>query len=141
MIDWNEFAKVLATIRTAAEQSVQYGENGEMLPNHSYMEIHRLKVMLDDANVPESRFTYECKRMFDGWQIVFYDADGGRIGDVVEHFGSYGHEADTLEIMDIMTDEEREEVGDDVIGWLKAEDVFERIMTFTEGHEDDAEID
>ena len=44
---------------------------------------------------------------------------------VIEHDGSYGREQDLLEIMGLLTDEEYEH--DEVVGFLSAENVFERI--------------
>ena len=55
-----------------------------------------------------------------------FDMDGSRIISVVEGIGSYGREADKLEIMGLLTPEEAER--DSVAGWLTADDVFRRIQ-------------
>lgn len=92
---------------------------GEWYLDESYKEILVLDKMLTDAGIP-----HETRRLLDGWQ-VFYFENGIRIADAIEHYGSYGHEADLLEIMGLLTPEEKEEDG--VLGNLTAENVFKRI--------------
>ena len=68
------------------------------------------------------------KEFMDGWQIC-YPVDfpiEKRVVSVIEHYGSYGHAQDTLEIMGLLTDEERR--YDSVVGSLTAQDVFDRIQ-------------
>ena len=87
--------------------------------NEKYTEILRLHRMLSAVNIP-----HRVDRSFDGWQIVdFYN--GKQIADVVQHFGSYGADENLLEIMGLLTPEEEEH--DTVLGYLTAEEVFERI--------------
>lgn len=47
-----------------------------------------------------------------------------RVSDAVCHEGSYGRHDGLLEMMGLLTEEESEE--DSVLGWLTAEQVFER---------------
>lgn len=39
---------------------------------------------------------HELKRLFDGY-ILYYPSMENRIGDVIEHSGSYGHSKDLME--------------------------------------------
>lgn len=100
--------------------------------NPSYQEILKLDRMLTDANIPHT-----LSRRFDGWQVCYpterrsYDC----IMDAVEHFGSYGEEIDKLEIMGLLTPEEEE--SNSVLGYLTAEDVFERICKHYNGEWDE----
>ena len=90
--------------------------------NPKYQEIIKLDKMLIEANIPHT-----TKRLFDGWQVC-YPVDVHKpdcVMDAIEHFGSYGHERDELEIMGLLTPKEEED--DSVLGCLTAEDVFERI--------------
>lgn len=48
-----------------------------------------------------------------------------RVCSAIQTNFSYGHELDLIEIMGLLTEEEREE--DSVKGWLAAEEVFKRI--------------
>ena len=87
-----------------------------------YKEIIKLDKMLTEANIPHTTY-----RLMDGWQVC-YPVDRHEpdcVMDAIEHFGSYGHECDELEIMGLLTPEEEED--DSVLGYLTAEDVFERI--------------
>ena len=95
-------------------------ETGEYITNERYKEIIKLHNMLDNSKIP-----HEFIKFMDGYQVNYYDKDGVRIADAIEHFGSYGHEQDLLEIMGLLTPEEKE--YDSVVGWLTAEDVFDRI--------------
>lgn len=65
----------------------------------------------------------------DGWQICYPVSRpiGERALSCIQHFGSYGGAANKLEIMGLLTPEEAE--YDCVVGWLDAENVFNRIMT------------
>lgn len=45
--------------------------------------------------------------------------------DAIEHYVSYGNEQDKLEIMGLLTPEEKK--NDSVLGYLSAEEVFSRI--------------
>lgn len=87
---------------------------------NKYKEIFRLKEMLEKENIP-----FVFRDLFDGFQICYPDKDcKNRICSVIEHDGSYGHNQDELEIMGLRSDEETDDV---VLGYLTAEDVFNRI--------------
>ena len=97
-----------------------YDEHGRYKTNPKYREILKLDKMLTDANIP-----HECKKHFDGWQVFYPSNDNKMIMDAIEHFGSYGKDEDLLEIMGLLTDEEKQH--DDVLGYLSAAEVFTRI--------------
>ena len=86
-----------------------------------YNEILRLKGMLEKAKIP-----FMFSRSFGGYHIV-YPENTGRVCSVIEHDCSYGREKDLLEIQGLMTKKEYKETQDNVIGYLTAEDVFQRI--------------
>lgn len=95
-----------------------YDENGKYKLDENYKEILKLDKMLTDAGV-----SHTLDRFMDGWQVV-YVVEGKRIADAIEHCGSYGNAEDLLEIMGLLTPEEE---WDSVLGWLTAEDVFNRM--------------
>lgn len=91
-------------------------------------EIFKLRNMLERAEIP---FEFS-DRSYDGcggreyfYQIRYPKAEINAICSVIQCGFSYGGNEDKLEIMGLLTDEERER--DSVAGWLTAEDVFERI--------------
>lgn len=86
-----------------------------------YNEIFRLKDMLESAKI-----SFVFSELHGGYHIV-YPADGERICSVIEHDSSYGREKDLLEILGLMTKKEMKETQDTVLGYLTAEDVFQRI--------------
>lgn len=72
-------------------------------------------------------YNYTRKPMFgSGVQIIVYSDAGARLWDAVWHFGSYGNEAGKLEIMGTIVPED---YGDDVMGWLSAEDIIGMLET------------
>lgn len=75
-----------------------------------YNEILKLKNMLEKAEIP-----FEFSEIFGGYHIT-YPSNKFRICSVIEHDYSYGSEQDLLEIYDY------------VIGYLSAENVFQRIQ-------------
>ena len=85
---------------------------------NKYKEIFRLKEMLKTENIP-----FLFRNLYDGFQVL-YPTNENRICSVIEHQGSYGHNQDLLEIMGLLIDGE---TNDDVLGYLTAEDVFNRI--------------
>jgi hypothetical protein len=103
-----------------------------------YNEIFKLKKMLEDADIP---FTWvphwgyensELERLrkitpdlMEHYQIEYPCGGDLRVCSVIEGFGTYGNEADLLEIMGLLTSEERRD--DIVLGGLSADDVFKRI--------------
>jgi hypothetical protein len=82
-------------------------------------EILKLKDLLVDADIP-----FDLHEQFDGYQICYPNTKNLRCS-VIEFNGSYGYEGNLLEIMGLLTEEERR--YDTVAGSLTAEDVFGRI--------------
>ena len=95
-------------------------DSGHYITNQHYREILKLDVMLNEADIP-----HELIKFNDGWQVIYPEDGPKRIMDAIEHFGSYGAEEDLLEIMGLLTPDEEE--NDSVLGYLTAENVFERI--------------
>jgi len=86
--------------------------------NPRYQEILKLHDMLVKQNIP-----HVLRRCFNGWQVCYPNLDWTL--SAIEHRGSYGRDNDKIEIMGLLTPEES--VEDDVLGYLTAEDVFNRI--------------
>jgi len=79
----------------------------------------RLASMLLEANIP-----FEIGEIMNGL-IIWYPCMGDEcVSDAICHDGSYGRNEGLLEIMGCLTDEEA--ACDSVVGWLPAEEVFER---------------
>lgn len=97
--------------------------------NMGFTEIMRLHEMLILTGIP-----HEMARNFDGWQIGYpvLDPIEERVCSIVENCISYGHGNDLLEIMGLLTPEEEE--NDSVLGWLTADNVFDRIKTHWEAN-------
>lgn len=95
-----------------------YDKDGKYILDDGYTEILKLDKMLTEANVPHT-----LDRFLDGWQVI-YSVNGKRIADAIQHFGSYGNTENLLEIMGLVDPKESD---DSVLGWLTAEDVFERM--------------
>lgn len=81
-------------------------------------EMEKLEKMLNVAGIP-----YEVAYPFDKPQII-YPSKENRVCDAICHRGSYGYEDGLLEIMGLVD----EEAGDEVEGYLTADDVFRRIV-------------
>ena len=103
-------------------------------------ELDKLEQYLKEKKIPFDRVDQDCplrmkmamKKMkisiSDGFgerhQIIVYDDYGNRRWDAICHYGSYGYEQGLLEIMgDIVKPED----GDDVAGYLTADDVIKRM--------------
>lgn len=98
------------------------------------LEIERLRRMLMEAGIP---FDFEKHAVIAGWQLSYpANTVKERICSVIQGERSYGGRANKLEIAGLLTDEERE--GDDVAGWLTAEEVFARIKRHWEAHHEEA---
>lgn len=95
-----------------------------------YHEILVLEVRLYDADIP-----HVFKPHMGGWRIA-YPNDEKTVCSAIEHNGSYGREADKIEIMGLLTDEESKHDG--VVGWLTAQEVFERIKNHYESEVNNA---
>lgn len=105
--------------------------DGTWQTNPRFQEILRLDKMLNEANIP-----HVLTRVMDGWQVAYPVArnETNCVMDAVEHNGSYGRGEDKLEIMGLLTPEEEE--YDEVLGYLTAEEVFERIRKHYNGEWD-----
>lgn len=96
---------------------------------YKYNEIFRLRKMLTENKIP-----FQMRQKFDGWQIGYpdlppiteRDVDGRCTYSIVEHFGSYGHEQDLLEIYKGKGNPD---------GNLTAEECFGRILAHKKGCE------
>jgi hypothetical protein len=94
-------------------------------------ELDKLEQYLQDAGIRYKRIDNESPyeadaglpKDFGNWpQLVVYDSAGRQMWDAICHWGSYGYEQGLLEIMgSVLTGNE------DVIGYLTAQDVIERI--------------
>ena len=104
-----------------------------------YKEIFKLKRMLEDAHIPfdwEESFGYskhdleELRRvapdLLDHYHIMYPCKGNLQICSVIEGYGTFGATDDKLEIMGLLTPEERDD--DCVLGYLTAENVFSRIQ-------------
>jgi hypothetical protein len=86
------------------------------------VEIFKLKKMLDDAGIP-----YEYGHTITGNDHICYPKVDllNRRCSIIFGSGTYGYEKGLLEIMGLLTPEEEE--MDSVVGYLTAENVFDRI--------------
>lgn len=93
-----------------------------------YKEIWRLKAMLENEGIPFDWIDWTNSPSKRGFQICYPDKyETTRVCSVIEHEFSYGHEVDSLEILGLVTQREMDSVGDEVLGYLPAENVFRRI--------------
>ena len=93
-----------------------------------FTEIKRLHAMLNEVDIP-----HEFKEWEHEYQLCYSLNGEGRVCSVVQTNNSYGGENNRLEVMGLLTDEEREE--NDVVGWLTAEEVFARIAFHWKMHQ------
>lgn len=82
-----------------------------------YTEIKKLRKLFKQAG-----YKTKFRHFLDGYQILVPEYDF----DVIEHWGSYGHEDDLLEIMGLYTEEECG--GDSVKGYLTAQEIFDKFQ-------------
>lgn len=103
--------------------------------NPKYSEIFKLDTMLTEAGIQhdflDEGFDGANKRLY-RYHIyypskVIWQSDDRDFCFVAEGDFSYGGDENLLEIIGLLTPEEREYYLDDVIGSLTAEDVFARI--------------
>lgn len=109
-----------------------YDENGKYITDGRYQEILKLDAMLTQKGIPHT-----LQKYMDGWQVIYPEDGENRVMDAIEHFGSYGHERDLLEIMGPLDWEELKH--DSVLGGLTAEDVCSRIERHWKGGQDGKE--
>lgn len=94
----------------------------------SYDEIFKLEAMLKAEGIP---FVYHRQPDMGGFQICYPEDGENRICSIILHSGSYGRGEGLLEIMGLLKPDE--EQCDDVVGYLTADDVFERIKAHHDG--------
>ena len=76
---------------------------------------------------PPEKYTYSITEAWGRPQVIFMDAcTGERVADCVCRSGSYGHERGLIEAMGAPL-VNKDEVWDDVEGWLTAIDILSRI--------------
>lgn len=97
-----------------------FDAKGNYITDSRYQEILKLDAMLTERQIPHT-----CNKFMDGWQVIYPEDGGNRVMDAIEHCGSYGNEQDKLEIMGLLTPEEKK--NDSVLGYLSAEEVLSRI--------------
>lgn len=94
-----------------------------------YTEIFKLKNMLDAIDLEHEFYDRSVGiAQYEHYQIILLDEKGDRIVSVVQGSCTYGGDNNKLEIMGLLTPEEEEH--DSVVGWLTAEEVYERIMNY-----------
>lgn len=86
----------------------------------AYLKEHGIAYQRIDKDSPVGDYGYGSQH-----QICVFDKSGKVLWDAICHWGSYGYKEGLLEIMGNIVDEER--VGDQVEGWLTAQDVIDRI--------------
>ena len=89
-----------------------------------YSEIVQLHEMLTGANIPHKFAHYS-----DGYRIT-YKMNKNNVVAIFEHGTSYGHECDLLELSGgLLTENEARHAGlVKSVGWLTADNVFQRIL-------------
>ena len=94
----------------------------EQPANEAYQDIILLEKMLTKAGIP-----HNMDRAKDGWRLI-YPSHGARniVCSVIEYTGSAGYQMDRLEIVRLLNRNERK--FGIAVGWLTAENVFDRIQ-------------
>ncbi len=94
--------------------------------NYEYKEIFKLKKMLEDANIPFKFVDREDDDLY--FYRIIYGQNTKKSCEcsVIQGYGTYGYRNDLLEIAGLLTEEEIEQ--DDVLGWVTAKEVFDRIQ-------------
>ena len=81
-----------STLKAVDKKKEKTESDIPILPlNNNYKAILKLDRKLTYEHIP-----HELIRLFNGWQICYPNAND-KIFDVVEHYGSYGHEIDQME--------------------------------------------
>lgn len=94
-----------------------------------YTEIFKLKEKLDAIDLEYEFHNRAPKDIgYEHYQIILLDENNNRIVSVIQGNGTYGGNNNKLEIMGLLTPEEEEH--DCVLGWLTADEVYERIMNY-----------
>lgn len=92
-----------------------------------YDQMNKLASKLDEYKIPYYR---EYDTVLNHDHICYPDHGENRVCSIIFGKGTYGYERGRLEIMGLLTPEEEE--WDDVVGYLTADDVFERIKNHWE---------
>ena len=87
-----------------------------------YNEIFKLKDMLESTKIP-----FDFSESYGGYYLSYPSFGEKCVCSVVEHNYSYGEKEDLLEILGLTTEVELEETQSTVLGYLTAENVFQRI--------------
>lgn len=89
------------------------------------IEIEKLANMLKCAGIPFERDDDPVGLLPKEYRMrrIKYPSKANEVCSVIEGRGSYGDEANLLEIRGLLTPDE----GSDVLGWLTAQNVFGRI--------------
>lgn len=124
MANW--FGELMGSYCELAKCASEVYPGEELDPNIDFSEMDKLEQLLVEEDIP-----YEKSRMFGGKHLIYPCNGDDRVCSVILHKGSYGREKGLLEIMGLLTDKELE--GDDVVGYLTADDVFGRIKRHWEG--------
>ena len=101
-----------------------------------YKEIFKLKRMLEKDGIPfefVEGFGYDEKMratypdLLEHYQICYPEQGDGRWISVIEGFGTYGGQYDRLEIMGGLTPWEEYTYESSILGYLTAQNVYNRI--------------
>lgn len=98
--------------------ALQYFPSQSKEANPFYRSILELDRRLTDAEIP-----HIIRRLLDGWQIVYSSMESPE-GDIISHFGAYGHELDLMEAMGFGLV--------DVKGFLTSDEAFDLIKDWDE---------
>ena len=88
------------------------------------VEMYKLINML----IQDGSHKFTVEEFMDTPCVRFQDDAGHDIGDAICHSGSYGHENGLLEIMGLGICVKND--GDDVKGWMTAEEVIQQLKKF-----------
>ena len=107
-----------------AEWMINYNQDDYEQEGEEMSELDKLEVYLKEHGIPYVRKVPYTEH---DWNQIVVPSDKKEEyeWDAICHFGSYGYEKGLIEIMGSIVDKKR--VGDEVEGWLTAEDVIERI--------------
>lgn len=94
-----------------------------------YNEIFKLMIMLKTNKIPH-QFLNRSTSAREHYQVSYPTNGDDRVISVIQGYFTHGGEEDKLEIMGLLSDEERKQ--DEVVGWLDSEDVFKRIKNHYE---------
>ena len=85
-----------------------------------FLELNKLLRYLNELG-----YHAEMRALWDGYQVCVYDEAGNFLWDAVCHGFSYGSSNGLLEVMGLGMGELSD--GDDVVGWLTADDIIKAL--------------